>query len=477
MSFIRALFSGVSGIKGHQTMMDVIGNNIANINTIGFKTGRATFAETFTQTLSSATPPPAIATGGGRLARGGTNPIQVGLGTAIGSIDNLFAQGTIQATGQATDIAVEGDGLFAVRINDSILYTRAGNFTVDGDGRLINPSTGGILQGRIANQFGEFPTGEAIVSGAALTDLAINRAQKIAARQTSEITLFGNLDPGAPFDIGDGTPTIVTVTTPMYDSLGNRLNLTMQFIKDTEFGAGDNQTWLVNLKSVQMEVNDALNTNLTEPGYITVEIDEEIAQLTFNQDGSLNADGVDDTGEVLYEFDNTQFGGVDIQPVIFKFGTVNPDFDSTVPSTWGPLDGVTGNTAQTSIAVRKQDGYASGLLEDFFIDQNGKITGKFSNGSTLTLSQVLLAQFDNVAGLEKIGDNLFGETGNSGSPIYSIAGVQNSSRIRGGTLEQSNVDLTEEFTNLILAQRGFQSNAKVVTTSDELIQDLISMKR
>ena len=127
--------------------------------------------------------------------------------------------------------------------------------------------------------------------------------------------------------------------------------------------------------------------------------------------------------------------------------------------------------------MHKQNGYGSGILEDFFIDQNGKITGKFSNGTTLVLAQVMLANFDNVGGLEKVGNNLFAETGNSGSPIFSEAGKQTSTRIRGCTLEQSNVDLTEEFTNLILAQRGFQSNAKVVTTSDELIQDLINMKR
>jgi len=477
MSFIRALFSGVSGLRGHQTMMDVIGNNIANINTIGFKAGRATFTETFNQTLSSATPHPEIASGGGQVSRGGTNPVQVGLGTAIGSIDNLFAQGTVQNTGQSTDLAVEGDGLFATRLGDNLYYTRAGNFVVDGDGRLINPSTGAILQGRIANQFGSFPTGETITSGAALQDISINRAQKIAAKPTSEVTLFGNLDPGAPVDIGDGTPTVVTVTSPIYDSLGNRLNLTMQFVKTTEYVSGDDQSWDVNIKSVSAPVSDLLNGNLTEPGQVVVDLDETIGTLTFNKDGSLQSDGADDTGVISYDFDMSQFGGQGTQTVKFNFGSVNTAFDEEAPSTWGPYDGVTGFTSQTSVAVRKQDGYATGLLDDFFIDANGKVTGKFSNGATLTLSQVLLAQFDNVAGLQKVGDNLFQETGNSGAPIFSIAGVQNSSKIRGGSLEQSNVDLTEEFTNIILAQRGFQANAKVVTTSDELVQDLLNIRR
>ncbi len=476
MSFIRALFSGVSGIRGHQTMMDVIGNNIANINTIGFKAGRATFADQFAQTLESATPPPSILVGGGQLSRGGTNPMQVGLGTRIGSIDNLFAQGTLQTTGQSTDLAVEGDGLFAMRLGDNVLYSRAGNFVVDGDGRLINPSTGAILQGRIADQFGEFPTGETITSGAALQDLVINRAQKTSAKQTANVDLYGNLDPATAQLDANGNATEVTVTTPIYDSLGNRLNMTLQFEKRSDEG-DDQQVWGVILKSITMQVSDPQNGNITDAQEITSEYGNDIAELTFNADGSLASDGADDTGTVaIDDIDFSVFGAAD-QTVNFHFGTVNTNFDVADKTTWGPYDGVTGFTSQTSVAVRKQDGFASGSLEDFFVDQNGKITGRFSNGNTLTLSQVLIAQFDNVAGLSKVGDNLFHETGNSGSPIFSIAGVQNSSSIRGGTLEQSNVDLTEEFTNLILAQRGFQANAKVVTASDELIQDLLNIRR
>ena len=251
MSFIRALFSGVSGIKGHQTMMDVIGNNIANINTIGFKAGRATFAETFSQTLSSATAPPGESASGIQLLRGGTNPMQVGLGTSIGSIDNLFAQGTLQATGQTTDLAVEGEGMFAARIGDNIYYTRAGNFVIDGEGRLIHPATGGFLLGRLANEFGTFPAGSDTVPGAdLLDDLRINRNQKAASKQTSEVSFFGNLD-AASHSVDNGTAPI-TVTSPMYDSLGNKWNLTMTFEKTTELADGQ-QVWTWTLQTATRE--------------------------------------------------------------------------------------------------------------------------------------------------------------------------------------------------------------------------------
>ncbi len=465
MSFIRALFSGVSGIKGHQTMMDVIGNNIANINTIGFKAGRATFAETFSQTLNSATAPPGESASGVQLLRGGTNPMQIGLGTSIGSIDNLFAQGTLQSTGQTTDLAVEGEGMFAARIGDNIYYTRAGNFVVDGEGRLIHPSTGGFLLGRLANEFGTFPAGSDTVPGAdLLDDLRINRNQKAASKQTSEVSFLGNLD-AASHSVDNGAAPI-TVTSPMYDSLGDKWNLTMTFEKTTELADGQ-QIWTWTLQTATRE-------DSTEDGGLAIIDIGESGDITFNEDGSINDDGFDP--ETPIEIDFAGFGGT-LTPITLNFGTENPDFDPDDQTTWGPYDGVTGFASQNSIAVHKQDGYGSGLLEDFFVDQNGKITGKFSNGTTLVLAQVMLANFDNVGGLEKVGNNLFAETGNSGAPIFSEAGKQTSTRIRGGTLEQSNVDLTEEFTNLILAQRGFQSNAKVVTTSDELIQDLINMKR
>jgi len=474
MSFIRALFSGVSGIRGHQTMMDVIGNNIANINTIGFKTGRATFSETFAQTLSSATAPPNEAASGARLLRGGTNPLQVGLGSNIGSIDNIFSQGSLQNSGLPTDIAIEGPGLFAVRLADSVYYTRAGNFVVDGDGRLINPSTGGFLLGRLANQFGTFPAGSDTVPGAdQLDDLQINLGQKAAAYATRTVTFFGNLDHNttpADTDVDEGGSPI-TVTTPVYDSLGTKWNLTITFTKDTEPADGTPQTWLYTVQTATRE-NPA---NVDEGGIDTISIEFE-GELTFNPDGSILDDGGAGEPVLVEDVEFSAFGALD-QTITLFFGT--PSIDDIAPEDgiYGQYDGVTGFANQNSIAVRKQDGYTSGLLEDFFIDQNGKITGKFTNGTTQTLGQVMLANFDNVAGLSKIGSNLFAESGNSGSPVFSEAGKQTSSRIRGGSLEQSNVDLAEEFSNLILAQRGFQANAKVVNASDELIQELLNLRR
>ncbi len=465
MSFIRALFSGVSGLKGHQTMMDVIGNNIANINTVGFKAGRATFADTFSQSLQHAT-------SSDSETRGGANPIQVGLGSGIGSIDNLFAQGNMQSTGLNTDLAVEGKGLFAVRNGNELYYSRAGNFSLDSQGKLIHSASGSILQGMIADQFGLFPNGtnvvDGIIPGEDLDDVVINPSQNLQAKQTSTIVFDGNLDMNAALD------STITTTTPIFDSMGNQWNLTVLLTKTTAASDGGQQTWTVSVVNATRETDDPA---ATVAGRYQLDIGED-RDIIFNEDGSINDDGWDQTDpDDVLEIDFNEFGAGTMK-LKFSFGTENTDsFDAADPATWGPYDGVTGFAGTTSFGAKEQDGYTSGVLDDFFIDTFGKVVGKFSNGQTQTLAQVILANFDNETGLDKLGSNLFAQTSNSGDPTFGAAGVASSAKIHGGTLEQSNVDLTEEFTNLIVAQRGFQANAKIITTSDEMIQDLLNVKR
>ena len=269
-----------------------------------------------------------------QLLRGGTNPMQIGLGTSIGSIDNLFAQGTLQSTGQTTDLAVEGEGMFAARIGDNIYYTRAGNFVVDGEGRLIHPSTGGFLLGRLANEFGTFPAGSDTVPGAdLLDDLRINRNQKAASKQTSEVSFLGNLD-AASHSVDNGAAPI-TVTSPMYDSLGDKWNLTMTFEKTTELADGQ-QIWTWTLQTATRE-------DSTEDGGLAIIDIGESGDITFNEDGSINDDGFDP--ETPIEIDFAGFGGT-LTPIV-KFGTEN--LILILMTNNRVLDGVTGFASQNSV--------------------------------------------------------------------------------------------------------------------------------
>ncbi|MFN3134933.1 MAG: flagellar hook-basal body complex protein, partial [Candidatus Kryptonium sp.] len=182
MSFLRSLFSGVSGLRSHQIMMDVIGNNISNINTIGFKSARVSFSETFAQMLRGATQPSAES--------GGTNPLQVGLGVNVSAIDTIFTQGNLETTGQVTDLAIQGNGFFIVKKGGRNYFTRAGAFRFDANGFLVDSATGAIVQGKMADPSGVVPP------GAKLEDIKIPFGQKSPAKATSLIKLTGNLNAG-----------------------------------------------------------------------------------------------------------------------------------------------------------------------------------------------------------------------------------------------------------------------------------------
>lgn len=700
MGLMRSLGAGVSGLRNHQLFMDVIGNNIANVNTVGFKVGRVSFSEMFAQTLRGATQPLAN--------QGGTNPIQVGLGMAVATVDTLFNQGSIESTGLATDLAIQGDGFFVLSDGNKRFYTRAGGFQFSPDGTLYMPSNGLTVQGFLANDEGVIP------AGADITSISLPVNQKISARGTTQVQLGGNLDAALKpigtilqteklFGIeeaGDdsaveglyakGTAnntisgmiansTTVTFTdtatgeTRSYvyvgsdTSVGNdafhSLDDLIAEVND-DFGAaglnsftaalnangaleltdlsgasntlsvtstnsilnqaliglnGDvnagvltsdefshvarSDDTLVNLRDKTgvslgllatdiITIDGTVGTSQVTQGSLTisaadtyqtlVDLVETTLGITNSEgvainpnDGSmmLNGDGgtayalsnidlraTDGTGttsRALFDgiFDATPGNYIEQQKAadaeqsstITIYDTLGNSFDLTIiftkdvlqPNSWrwraqvpepasvtsggtgtvefnpdgsmkrfdfddqstsveiapgsgasnamkiqlnvganGAFDGITQFSGVNSSTVSvSQDGYGMGILDRVNIDQFGQITGTFSNGIVKLLAQMVMAGFNNANGLQRLKGSLYDLSGNSGDPVLGTAGSSLNTTIVSGALEQSNVDLADEFTKMIVAQRGFQANARTITVSDDMLSEVTNLKR
>jgi len=415
---IRALLAGVAGLRNHQTRMDVIGNNIANVNTVGFKTSRVTFREAFAQTLRDAARPLGN--------QGGVNPMQIGMGMNIGSIDQLFSQGSLEATGQPFDMGIQGDGMFVLRNGEQALYTRSGNFQLDAEGKLVSAGSGFVVQGAYADAQGN------IASGASIESIQISLGQKAPPQATDLIALSGNLSSSA--EVGDTHTMGITV----YDGLGNAHSLELTF---TNTGPG---TWDWTPTCDTAPVTPAGN-----------------GSVTFGDDGSLEA--------------FTYPGGA---AALTLTPTVGAPFDITIdPGTVGGIDGLSGFANPSSAIVESQNGYQAGDLVNVSVDSRGLISGQFSNGVTRPLAQVALASFNNLSGLLRSGDSVYEASANSGAPIIGFVGGNSGATITPGALESSNVDISQEFSNMIIAQRGFQANARVITAADEMLTELVNLRR
>lgn len=692
---MRALFAGVSGLRNHQTRLDVIGNNIANVNTVAFKASRVTFEEAFTQMLRGASRPP------GDL--GGINPIQIGLGMNIGSVDQKFTQGNLESTGIATDLAIQGDAFFVTSDGQGRYYTRSGNFQLDADGRLVAPTNGFAVQGVLADSNGVLPT------GTALTDIILPLGQKSPARATTEVTVTGNLDTraqplgtvletvdrvyaierassngGAGSDINglfasgsannqiigmsadrttvsvsDGTTTItytyvaqdtgvgnaafnslndliaeinadftgqltaaLNTATGAVDITANAAGVTLalssssallqsaltsangalangattstdefshvatgsDLLVDLRNGSGigldvvdgasitldgtvggtavtqgslavtgasttyadflnaiNGTLGIANNQGAQLTstgatrvvgdgglVNELSGLNIQVQGGAAPEFDgifgsspgnyletqsatdvehevaitvfdslgsKHIMSLTFTKDptvanrwtweGGVPSPGVitgGQTGSVTFDdlgrLESFSFdGGVSSFQFDPSTGASAPVDISLNVGNLGDINGLSQFAAPSNAVASAQDGAAMGNLQEFSIDELGVITGFFSNGEIQTLAQIAVSAFANPSGLLRRGDNMYEESGNSGTPVVGFVGTTNQSRITPGAIEGSNVDLSEEFTSMIIAQRGFQANARVITTADEMLTELVNLKR
>ena len=391
---LRSLFAGIAGLRAHQQMMDVTGNNIANVNTVGFKSSQALFEDTLSQMVSAAGAP--------QGGNGGANPAQVGLGVRLAGIANNFGQGAAQTTGRNGDLMITGDGYFAVRKGGEAVYTRAGSFSFDAGGMLVDPH-GSAVQGWAA-------TNGRIDTNGAIGDVRVTAGRLLPPVATSAVTVSGNL----PADSASTTPIVVSITG--YDQQGAALTYSSTFTKTSP------TSW-------DVTVSDG--TAVSAP-----------QAITFAADGSTP------------------------NPTSVALNGVTVD-----------LSGVTSFAGASTVAAQDQNGAAIGSLQSFTISPQGTLVGVFSNGLKQPLAQIAMAVFNNPSGLEKIGDSDYRTTANSGAALLGAAGTGGRGTLQSGTLEMSNVDLAQEFTNLIIAQRGFQANSKVISASDELLQDLVNLKR
>ncbi len=411
---LQAMYSGISAIEAHQERMDVIGNNIANVNTTAYKSGRVTFQDQLSQTLQGAGAPT------GNI--GGTNPQQVGLGVRVGSIDTLMSQGGLQSTTRPTDMAIQGNGYFMLGDSTGVSYTRDGSFSLDSSGALVNASNGSYVLGWKADANGKIDSTKQIDP---TSHVSIPVGDLTAVQPTSNVTFAGNLS-------ADSVPSDTYArSVVVYDSLGEKQTVSLTFQRDA--GAADPaHTW---------KWTTSGNPAAAGSG-----------SITFDTTGKETAA----TGAITL---NPTDGATQGQ-------TITPDFS-----------GITQISGSSSAAPSTQNGFGPGTLQSFSVDQTGAVTGIFNNGLTRVLGQVALADFPNPEGLERAGGNGFRTSINSGLPSVGTALSSSLGKISTGYLEQSNVDLSTEFTNMIVTQRGFQANTKIITTVDEMLNDIIQAKR
>jgi flagellar hook protein FlgE len=419
---LRSLFSAISGLQAHQTMMDTVGNNIANVNTVGFKSQTTIFEDTLSQLLRNGSAPTANTAG--------TNPAQVGLGVKVGEIATNFSQGSTQSTGRSTDFMISGDGFFITQAGNEKLYTRAGSFDTDATGRLITPD-GAILQGWMVDP----NTGQVNTNGP-VGNLSIPFGSIMAPAMTQAGALNGNLPSASTGTTPAGSPLVVQTT--MYDALGAEHQITYTFTPQSTANE-----W-------QVDATDENGTSLLgSPA--TIDFDPAKGTVKSPAPATLTLDP-----------------------------TLDPQLGSWTNSISVDLSKVTQFGGKTTLAVTDgvdKGGNAMGTLQSFSLGNDGSITGVYSNGLTKAIGQLALATFANPAGLTKAGNSSYVVGDNSGSPNVGVAGTGSRGTLSAGALEMSNVDLSQEFTDLIIAQRGFQANSKVITTGDQILNDLVNMKQ
>ncbi len=410
---MRSMSIAIAALRNHQIYMDVVSSNIANVNTTGFKGSRISFQELLSQTLRGSSAP--------RGGLGGLNPVQIGLGMALGGIDTLFTQGSLQDTGKLTDLSIQGDGFLILDNGEGgFAYTRDGNLDVGIDGAMLNLATGMKVKGWQAD-----PTTGLVDTSQAMGDIVIPFGQSMA-RASTTMEMSGNLDAEAV--AGD----TATATIGTYDSLGILHTINLTFTK----GATANQwTWTAATTEAGVSVTPAGTT------------------INFLADGSFASTNPATTLAVDYgNGSNTETVSLDLTDVTQLMGLSN-------------------------VTTSTQNGLSPGSLSTFAVGTTGEVSGLFTNGLTRNLGQIALATFTNPGGLVKEGQSLFVVSANSGTPQVGLPGREGKGSLTAGYLEMSNVELAQQFTSMISAQRGFQANSRVITTSDEMLQELVNLKR
>lgn len=524
---MRSLYSGVAGLKTHQTRMDVIGNNIANVNTVGFKGSSVNFADTFYQMTSPATGPDAA------TAAAGSNAKQIGLGSQVASITtNITEQGGTSSTNRALDIAINGDGFLIVKSGGATYFSKAGALNVDTNGTLYSTVNNATIQGWLANADGE-------VQRDIVRDLTVMSPDNLyyPPTATTNVTLQGNINKAdkalVPITGEDGSVTIdngLVATVSFYDKLGALYTAKLLIVKPTEQpdgGGGDDgveiSSYNVYLGDVMDEdgnsifVKEVPNDDGQGTHYVATGVTVTLggAQYTVEEE-AINSEtgkftrltGGDSPATINFNKGNGEFlsvgendGGIletskykgtnfllDINP-----GENNAYIDNTFDQynadngTGGimiDVSSITQYSSASNITYTKGDkeeaagaGNIAGEMKGISIDEDGFVYGTYNNGSKKCLAQIPVATFNNPSGLEAIGDSLFAQSLNSGTFDGVGEAVSISGSFTVGALEMSNVDLASEFTTMITTQRGFQANSRIITTTDSMLEELVNLKR
>ncbi|PRF34940.1 flagellar hook protein FlgE [Burkholderia multivorans] len=408
---------GLSGLAGASNALDVIGNNIANANTVGFKSSTAQFSDMYANSIATSV------------------NTQIGIGTALASVQQQFGQGTINTTNSSLDVAINGNGFFQMSNNGTITYTRDGTFQRDKNGYIVN-SQGLNLMGYAADKNGVINTAQTVPLQAPTTNIAPTATTKITGQ--FNLNSQDTVPTKTPFDATDTTTYNYSTSIQVYDSLGGSQAVNIYFVKSA---AG---TWEA-YAGVQGGTTNDLGT------------------IQFDSSGAISGTTTGSPATPTAALGK------------FQFTVPNTDGSATPQTLTLDLTGTTQYGGKDGVNNLAQDGYASGTLTTFTIGTDGKLTGNYSNGQTAVLGQIALANFNNPNGLVNIGGNQYAETAASGVPQISVPGSTNHGTLQGSALENSNVDLTSQLVNLITAQRNYQANAQTIKTQQTVDQTLINL--
>ena len=412
----------LSGLAASSDALSVIANNLANLNTTGFKDQEASFQDLFYQLIGN--------TGAG-------DPVQLGTGTEVGSVSTNFTDGSPDSTGVDTDAAITGNGFFVTQNNGVTEFTRDGQFAVSSTGELMTQDGQSVM--------GYLAVNGAIPPGQALAPIMLGQGQVSPPAATTTMQMTANLDATAAVGTTFSAPPLM-----VYDSLGVSHLLTFTFTKESA------NAWSYQITVPAADVGKSGNPVVIASGTAANKND-----LTFNSSGTLTSPAANVAGIAV----NGLADGAANMDVTWDLYDANNN----------PL--LTQVASQSALSSTNQNGYSSGTLMSFSIGSDGIIQGTFSNGQTNPIAQLALANFANEQGLQRVGANSYLSTLASGAAVIGAPGTGGRGDITGGALEQSNVDIATEFANLIVAQRGFESNAKVVTTFDQVTQDTINLKQ
>jgi flagellar hook protein FlgE len=541
-----ALLAGVSGLQSHQTMLDVTGNNLANVDTFGFKSSRVTFGELLAQTMREATQPTANV--------GGTNPQQIGSGVKVASIDRNMNQGSLIFTGQALDMAIEGSGYFTLNDGQKDVYTRVGAFVVDAQFYLVDPSSGYRVQ-RIGS--------EGVAEGfqdASSDNIRIPSDVALPAKATESVTFTGNLSPdsikpttnrlssGMPYTVDGGMAPRDTLLSDLDQATGVVVGDTIRITGTTADGTAVDTTLTLTASTTLGDLQDAITAAFTgstaslsngeilvtdaEAGYSQTDLNltysgagqfttpdyfkvlqaggEEVRDANvevFDSQGISHTLTVafvrtqtrnqwdivlrDMTGQghmddrrvkgIMFGEDGTYAGLSGSEEAVFslRFGSGSGNVQDIQLNLGNPgqLDALSQYGGDSTVAYSGQDGYGAGKLVNLSISGDGIIVGMFSNGVRQDVAALKLSTFQNPAALESIGGGMFTASANSGDPLPTKAQSGGAGSVNGGSLEKSNVDMANEFVNLIQAQNGYQANARTIRVANDMLQQLVNIIR